>query len=681
MLFESKELLINMKLTPDEDSQEFFDFWRTEAIKCKNGLTIDGVFISGFLYFHLNYFKCQIDVITNGRIERKFTNPYLRDNEWIIDSYIRQAEEERKGVCILGSRRLAKSVFESSYIVHRSTFFKGTQNVIAGLNEPDIKIIADLAEEALTSLPTAFKKGRIEDNWKKQVTLGEKSVSGERNIWSSIPIRNLDGGKNTEALAGLSPFSMVIDEIGKGDWLQCFSAAIPGFATPFGWRCSPLAFGTSGDMEKAKDAQKVFDSPEAYNFIAVELKDEPEQKKSIFIPGHYAHDFPKDTKKLTEYLDLSDKKHPNLSKIDIQVTNFERAEEMINKEREQASKANDSSALLKITMYHPKNRHELFLTDSNNNFPIHAITAHQEYLKNNYELNTVKLERDINKKLKATPSNIDIIREFPVKPTSIKDAPYVIYEEPIPDLPEFTYIAGIDAYNENESSDKVNSLGVIYIYKRMHDPTKPFQNSIVASYAGRPKSVREFVDICLNLMEYYGAVALIERNKTFIESFYYKKKDHLLVDGLPIAKAIKSNTLTGAEKGLPPTTPNQEFYMNKMVEYTKEDLMIEEGRESMGCSRIPDIMLLEEMKQYRSKPSSSKGIHDGNFDRIVAFGHVLTLAAMLDRDNVDGLEIQPISNIENGWNFSKKVLGSIIMPNIKSPFSGQSIKRNNRLPF
>lgn len=191
MVFESKELLINMQSTPDEESQEFFDFWKTEGIKCKNGITIDGVFISGFLYFHLNFFKCQIDVEKNGRIERKFTNPYLRDNEWIIDSYIRQGEQERKGVCILGSRRLAKSVFEASYIVHRSTFFKGTQNVIAGLNEPDIKIIADLAEESLTALPIAFKKGRVEDNWKKQVTLGEKSISGERSIWSSIPIRNM----------------------------------------------------------------------------------------------------------------------------------------------------------------------------------------------------------------------------------------------------------------------------------------------------------------------------------------------------------------------------------------------------------------------------------------------------------------------------------------------------------
>ena len=255
----STELLINMKRTPAEDSQEFSAFWKQERDKCKNGITIDGIFISGFLYYHLNYFKCQLDILENGKIVRKLANPYLRDNEWIIDSYIRQAEEAKKGLCILGSRRLAKSVFEASYITHRSTLFKGTQNVISGLNDPDIKVITDLCEEALGNLPKPFKHGRIEDNWKKQVTFGKKTASGERIPWSSIPIRNLDGGKNTEALAGLSPFSMVIDEIGKGDWLNAFSAAIPGFATPYGWRCSPLAFGTSGDMTKANDAKLVFE--------------------------------------------------------------------------------------------------------------------------------------------------------------------------------------------------------------------------------------------------------------------------------------------------------------------------------------------------------------------------------------------------------------------------------------
>ena len=177
-MINSKDLLINMDRTPDENSQEFSAFWKHERDKCKNGIIIDQTFISGFLYYHLNFFKCQLDILDNGRIIRKLSNPYLRDNEWIVDDYIRRAEAVKKGLCILGSRRLAKSVFQSSYITHRSTFYKGTQNVISGLNEPDIKVITDLCEEALGSLPTAFKHGRIEDNWKKQVTFGKKTTSG-----------------------------------------------------------------------------------------------------------------------------------------------------------------------------------------------------------------------------------------------------------------------------------------------------------------------------------------------------------------------------------------------------------------------------------------------------------------------------------------------------------------------
>jgi hypothetical protein len=84
-----------------------------------NGIIIDNTFISGFLYYHLNFFKCQLDILESGKVIRKLANPYLRDNEWIIDSYIRQAEDAKKGLCILGSRRLAKSVFEASYITHR----------------------------------------------------------------------------------------------------------------------------------------------------------------------------------------------------------------------------------------------------------------------------------------------------------------------------------------------------------------------------------------------------------------------------------------------------------------------------------------------------------------------------------------------------------------------------------
>lgn len=616
-----------MKYTPDEDSQEYFDFWRNEREKCKHGIFIDNIFLSGFLYYHLNFFKCQLDIQEDGRIVRKLLNPYLRDNEWIIDGHIRNAEEQKKGLCILGSRRLAKSVYEASYITHRATFFKGTQNVIAGLNDPDIGIITGLCEEALTNLPKPFKKGRVEDNWKKQVSLGSKTDTGERKLWSSIPIRNLDGGQNTEALAGLSPFSMVIDEIGKGDWLKCFSAAIPGFATPYGWRCSPLCFGTSGDMDKAQDAVKVFDSPEAYNFIAVEMKDEPDVKKSVFMSGHYAHDFPKDNKPLNEFLNITKERAPNLNKIIIQVTNYERAEVMIDEERAQAKKSNDIAALLKLTMYHPKNRHELFLTNSNNNFPKEEIEQWQTWLKDNYDPQIVDFYTDIDGKIKHRGSNKGIITEFPCKPDSNKEAGIVIYEDFIEGLPFGTYVGGLDLYNQNESSDRVNSLGSYYILKRMYDPLGDFQYCIVASYSARP-SLKEFKDNVVLMMKYYNAYTLVEHTNTeAIDWFIERGLGAFFAEGLGIAKEVNPFATSGHNiKGTKPTPGIQKHYMNIMVGYTKEVIsnkILETGinKEQLGLTRILDIMLLEEMKNYRSKESTSKGVHDGNFDRCFPKGH------------------------------------------------------------
>lgn len=670
----SNELLINMKKTPDVESMEFFDFWSNERDKCKNGILIDNTYISGFLYYHLNFFKCQLDILENGRIVRKLANPYLRDNEWLIDNYIRQAEEQKKGLCVLGSRRLAKSVFEASYISHRATFFKGTQNVVAGLNDPDIKVITDLIEEALISLPIAFKKGRIEDNWKRQVTLGKKTASGERIPWSSIPIRNLDGGKNTEALAGLSPFSMVIDEIGKGDWIQCFSAAIPGFATPFGWRCSPLAFGTSGDMEKAGDAQKVFDSPEAYNFIAVEVPNEPDVKKSVFISGHYAHDFPKDDKPLNDYLNIPKESAPNLSNIIIKLTNFERAEKMIEEERVQAKKSNDNTALLKITMYHPKNRHELFLTNSNNNFPVEEIAQWQDWLKENYEPNVRDFYTDTDGKIKHKASKKGIITKFPVKSNDDKEAGVVIYEDFIEGLPFGTYVGGLDLYNQNESSDRINSLGSYYILKRMYDPLGEFQYCIVASYSARPQ-LKEFKETVVKMMKYYNAYTLIEHTNTeAIDWFIEKGLGHYLAEGLGIAKEVNPFLNTGYNiKGVKPTPGIQKHYMNLEVDYSKEPLATkttETGieKQMLGLTRVLDIMLLEEWKNYRSKESTSKGVHDGNFDRVISFGHALMLARHLDK-------VQPLTSFKIEEKDPNEPERNVIL---HSPFTPKRISKGGK---
>jgi hypothetical protein len=189
---EYKDWFINQKRIPDENSDEYRAFFNLHKEICMNGCMMDGQYINPFLYWHLNIWHTEVDVMDEyGRINQKYANPLLRDNEWLVTNEIDRAHKEKKGLVILGIRRFAKSVIEASYIGHGATFDENSQNIIAGLNAPDIKLITDKIDKGLNFLPKAWRWQRVEDNWKNQVTLGIKTKSGERIPFSQILIRNL----------------------------------------------------------------------------------------------------------------------------------------------------------------------------------------------------------------------------------------------------------------------------------------------------------------------------------------------------------------------------------------------------------------------------------------------------------------------------------------------------------
>ena len=647
MIINSKDLLINQSRIPDRKSEEYKPFWENEVQKLLNGISINGVYISGFLYWHLNIYKTLLDFDEgNGRLVRRIGTPYLRDNEWLIGNKINEAstwrnkdgEVRKKGVVALGTRRFSKTVIQSSWTRYNATLYKGTQNPIVGGSKDQIKLITDeidrfdaeMISSAYNNIRHFFALDRIETDWKSQVTYGKKDQQGNKFPYSYIPTRNVDGGINTEAAAGLSPQSIIFDEIGTYPFLKALKAALPGLDTPFGWRCSPFCMGTGGDMSNFQDAQDLFDNPDAHNFLSTFVEDE-NRTCGIYLPGWMSYDVPKNKESLATYLGMPEEGNKDLSSIDILVGNKQLGEEMIDKKRVDASKSNDPTMLLKVTMYYPKNTREIFLSDSNNNFPIPACKAHQFWLKENESYECVDLYRDEANQVKWKNSNLRPITLFPVKPEHEKNAPIVIYEHPIDHVPHGTYAIGVDCYNKNESSDKVNSLGTVYVLKRYCDPLGVNQYSIVASYAGRPDDIAKFYNIVYNLAEYYKGIILPELNERFADFLVNKKKGYLIQNAMQLARDINPTSFAkGSEKGLSPTTRNQRYGMELCVAYTLEEID-RGGHPALGVTRIPDQMLLEEMVQYRAKASTSGGIHDGNFDRIVAFYHALILAEHLDK--------------------------------------------------
>jgi hypothetical protein len=127
-------------------------------------------------------------------------------------------------------------------------------------------------------------------------------------------------------------------------------------------------------MDNFQDFQKLFDEPDTYNFLSCELPDE-NRKCGVFLPGWMSYSYPKEKKSLASFLNLDEQTHKNLAKVEILVSDKEKNEAIIDEERKTAAKSNDGSALLKHTMYFPKNTREIFLSESNNNFPIEAAKA------------------------------------------------------------------------------------------------------------------------------------------------------------------------------------------------------------------------------------------------------------------------------------------------------------------
>jgi hypothetical protein len=381
-----KDWYINQSRIPDSNSEEYHKFFAFHKEICLNGAMMDGTYINPFLYWHLNFWHTEVDVMDErGRIYQKYNNPLLRDNEWLVSNEIDRAHRDKKGLVILGIRRFAKSVLEASYIGWGATFDENSQNIIAGLNSPDIKLITDKLDKGLNFLPEAWRWQRVEDNWKNQVTLGIKTKSGERIPFSQILIRNLDEGNNEEAIAGTKPRKLIIDEIGKGNFLRGFQAAVPGFTTPYGWGCSPILTGTGGDMKRFLDAKTLMFDVDNFNFLSYNNAMDDRRVHGLFISYKYRMEA-KEPSTLGAFLD----KPPSsdLHNIPILVSNEEKALNITNTNLERLKKAGDRIAYLKEKMYYPIIVDDIFLNEDANIFDIELAKRQKARLVGNEKTGT-----------------------------------------------------------------------------------------------------------------------------------------------------------------------------------------------------------------------------------------------------------------------------------------------------
>lgn len=169
MNINSKELYINMGndiplwndlYSYEEQDDDVKQFWENEAMKLLNGVTINGVFIHPWLYWHINFWKMMIDV---GE-DRIPGNSQLRDNEWMFAEFLKQAEEENKGIFMFGCRRFGKALLDSE-ILYLEDREKMIGNIVVGDKIYDdkgnlVEVVGVYPQEKVTTYRVVFEDGR-----------------------------------------------------------------------------------------------------------------------------------------------------------------------------------------------------------------------------------------------------------------------------------------------------------------------------------------------------------------------------------------------------------------------------------------------------------------------------------------------------------------------------------------
>lgn len=174
-------------------------------------------------------------------------------------------------------------------------------------------------------------------------------------------------------------------------------------------------------------------------------------------------------------------------------------------------------------------------------------------------------------------------------------------------------------------------LGVVYIYKRMHDILgEKYQDMFVASYVARPDKKEVWEEQARLLIKYYNARTLCENDDISFIEYRKAKGDARYLERQPEwLREIVPNTTVQREYGIHRSADQIRDYLHACFKKYMEEKVYEEKDEEgnivkqiLGVYKILDPLLLEEVIQYNDK--------EGNYDRVVAAELAIAQAMRMD---------------------------------------------------
>jgi hypothetical protein len=598
-------------------SKDFINYWDEQKIKCRKGIIVkdgdDTWFLAREYYMWLNFLPIF------DKEEQKFGFAKIRDAQYHLALYELLAELNYKHAAILKKRQIASSYYHMGKFINQQWFEAGvTLKMGASLKDyinekGSWKFLQEYA--AFLNEHTAWYRPMSPDKvmmWQQKIQVRR----GDRNTEVGLKgtIQGMSFEKDPTNGVGGPVKYFFHEEAGIAPKMdQTYEYMRPAMRSGMITTGMFIAAGSVGDLSQCLPLKDMIMNPTAKDIYAVEtdlIDDKGTTGLSgLFIPEQWS---------MPPYID------------DYGNSLVEDALEALEKQFKQwKEELAPEEYQLRISQ-HPRNIKEAFAHRTVSVFPPHLLTAQERRIEDKeYGYEYLDISTDAEGKPSFIKSNKRPIMEFPInKKTEDKTGCIVVWERPI-DNPEFGYYyASIDPVGEGKTTTS-ESLCSIYIMKAPTEVTKVTgtetetyveQGKIVAAWCGRYDDINQTHKQLEFLIEIYNAWALVENNiSLFIQYMIQRRKQKYLVPKSQIMflKDLGSNANVFQEYGWKNTgTLFKAHLLSYAIEFTKEELDQElktDGtvvRTTYGIERIPDPMLIKEMREY------SPGV---NVDRLVSF--------------------------------------------------------------
>ena len=595
-----------------DGTKEYYDFWDKEMSRCMYGYEVNGVRITGYHYFYLNY--CPIDravdeVLPDGTVQarRERTFPAFYDGDYQYFTAVDTCRKENKHMSVLKARRKGFSYKAGSMLARNYFFLRNSKNFVFaeqkeyligdGLLSKTWDFISFVDDNTAWTQPRLIdKEMHKQSGYKKRVNGADVSLGMKSQI---IGVSLKDNPHKVRGKAGELIF---FEEAGSfSGLLTAWEIAMPTMKQGSKTLGTMIAFGTGGEEgEGFGSLEELFYHPDAYNCLAFDNEWDAGAMGTqcgYFVPIY---------QNLDGFMD-----DDGNSLID-------KAKEFEEAARENKKKANDPKSFDQYIAEHPFTPQEATLQTTINIFDVSSLKEQYNRVKaHNLEKNGtpgILYHKGDEVKFRPDPS-IKPVLKFPHRKDDNITGGVIVYDTPYKTkeglVPHNLYIICHDPYAQGKSSNN-ESLGAAYVIKRPNNLSKP-DDLIVASYIGRPDTQDEYNRILFMLADFYNAKIGFENDRGELIAYAkrYRKLHKLQEEFEMLDKRELQSRNVRRQYGMHMTEQRKrqgELYIRDwLISPRGQD---EDGNVTLNLHTIYDPALLQELIKFN---------HKGNFDRVMAF--------------------------------------------------------------